>query len=71
MEIPGSHILIFREYQDVFFDDLENHRKLYLIFLRHLFLCSKYMKRVPSLFDTLFCQLKLPSDTTTGRIYFR
>jgi hypothetical protein len=30
MEIPGSHIKIFPEYQDVFFDDLENHRKYFL-----------------------------------------
>lgn len=30
MEIPGSFIKIFPEYQDVFFDDLENHRKYFL-----------------------------------------
>ncbi len=30
MEIPDSFIKIFPEYQDVFYDDLENHRKYFL-----------------------------------------
>lgn len=30
MEIPGSFIKIFPEYEDVFYDDLENHRKYFL-----------------------------------------
>ncbi|HWV67305.1 hypothetical protein, partial [Chitinophaga sp.] len=30
MDIPGNFIKIFPEYQDVFYDDLENHRKYFL-----------------------------------------